>query len=351
MTEEHLSTTIQEWHTAFDAVNDAIWIVSHDRCVLRANKTAGKILNIPTAEMIGKHCWEILGCSENATDECPGLRSKNSKAREKMELRIGDEWFQVAVDPILAADGRYRGAVHIARSITEHRKAEQALRESEQKFRILTENTIAGVFISQDKKIVYANDRLAEMHGYSKEEEIGRPYIYLFIPMKRKTIKARMEKRLMRSKSADTRIVRIFNTYGPRMRLDDGRVVPNFIQQALRSEPLTVFGNGLQTRSFCYVDDLVDGIYRLLQSNEHLPVNIGNPDETSILDFAKTIIRLTGNSVEVDFSSNDQMDSDPQRRRPDINRAKMVLNWEPTVGLEEGLARTIAFFKEKLGMK
>ncbi len=154
-----------------------------------------------------------------------------------------------------------------------------------------------------------------------------------------------------RSKSADTRIVRIFNTYGPRMRLDDGRVVPNFIQQALRSEPLTVFGNGLQTRSFCYVDDLVDGIYRLLQSNEHLPVNIGNPDETSILDFAKTIIRLTGNSVEVDFSSNDQMDSDPQRRRPDINRAKMVLNWEPTVGLEEGLARTIAFFKEKLGMK
>jgi len=154
----------------------------------------------------------------------------------------------------------------------------------------------------------------------------------------------------LRTKNADTRIVRIFNTYGPRMRLDDGRVVPSFIQQALRSEPLTIYGDGMQTRSFCYVDDLVDGIYRLLLSDEHLPINIGNPNETTILDFAETINRLTGNQAGVDYSPDERMDSDPQRRRPDISRARNLLNWEPKVGVEAGLTRTIASFKEKLGM-
>ena len=154
-----------------------------------------------------------------------------------------------------------------------------------------------------------------------------------------------------RSKGADTRIVRIFNTYGPRMRLDDGRVVPSFIQQALHGDPLTIFGDGLQTRSFCYVDDLVDGIYRLLLSDEHLPVNIGNPSETSILDFALKINRLTGNAAGLDYSIDKRMDSDPQRRCPDISRARSLLSWEPKVGLEEGLMRTISSFKEKLGMK
>jgi dTDP-glucose 4,6-dehydratase len=154
-----------------------------------------------------------------------------------------------------------------------------------------------------------------------------------------------------RSKSADTRIVRIFNTYGPRMRLDDGRVVPTFIHQALRGEPLTIYGDGLQTRSFCFVSDLVDGINRLLLSEEHLPVNIGNPDETSILDFAETINRLTGNSAGVEYPPDNRMDSDPQRRRPDISRARSLLNWEPKVYMEEGLTHTIASFKEKMGIK
>lgn len=154
-----------------------------------------------------------------------------------------------------------------------------------------------------------------------------------------------------RSKGADTRIVRIFNTYGPRMRLDDGRVVPSFIQQALCSEPLTIYGDGLQTRSFCYVDDLVDGIYRLLLSDEHLPVNIGNPTETSILDFAETINRLTGNTAGLDYHPDQRLDNDPQRRRPDISRARSLLGWEPKVNLEEGLTRAIASYKEKLGMK
>jgi dTDP-glucose 4,6-dehydratase len=154
-----------------------------------------------------------------------------------------------------------------------------------------------------------------------------------------------------RSKSTDTRIVRIFNTYGPRMRADDGRVVPNFINQALRGEPLTIYGDGLQTRSFCYVDDLVDGIYRLLLSKEHLPINIGNPTETSILRFAETINHLTGNTAGLDFQSDKRLGNDPQRRCPDISRARSVLGWLPKVDLEEGLLRTIASFREKLEKK
>jgi dTDP-glucose 4,6-dehydratase len=146
----------------------------------------------------------------------------------------------------------------------------------------------------------------------------------------------------------DTRIVRIFNTYGPRMHLDDGRVVPNFLRQALCKEPLTVYGDGSQTRSFCYVDDLVDGIRKLLLSDEHMPVNIGNPCETTILEFAETINRLVGNQAGIIFKPSERIEGDPQRRQPDITRARQILGWEPVVSLEEGLLKTIPYFKEKL---
>jgi dTDP-glucose 4,6-dehydratase len=148
----------------------------------------------------------------------------------------------------------------------------------------------------------------------------------------------------------DTRVVRIFNTYGPRMHLDDGRVVPNFLRQALSSEPLTIYGDGSQTRSFCFVDDLVDGILRLLMSDEHMPVNIGNPCETTILEFAETINRLVGNRAGIIFKSGERTEGDPQRRRPDITRARQILGWEPKISLEEGLLMTIPYFKEKLGL-
>ncbi len=148
----------------------------------------------------------------------------------------------------------------------------------------------------------------------------------------------------------DTRIVRIFNTYGPRMRLDDGRVVPNFINQALKKEPLTVYGDGKQTRSFCYVDDLVAGIYALLMSDEHMPVNIGNPAEISILDFATEINRLTGNTAGIIFNKDKRLGDDPQRRQPDITRAKGILGWQPKTILEDGLKATIEYFKMKLGL-
>jgi dTDP-glucose 4,6-dehydratase len=149
----------------------------------------------------------------------------------------------------------------------------------------------------------------------------------------------------------NTRIVRIFNTYGPRMRLDDGRVVPNFIQQALRGEPLTVYGDGLQTRSFCFVDDLIEGIYRLLLSDEHYPVNIGNPAEITIREFAETINRLVGNKSGIVIKESSRLGDDPQRRRPDITRASEILHWQPVVPLEEGISKTIPYFRSKLGLE
>lgn len=148
----------------------------------------------------------------------------------------------------------------------------------------------------------------------------------------------------------DTRIVRIFNTYGPRMHLDDGRVVPNFLQQALRNEPLTIYGDGSQTRSFCYVDDLIEGIVRLLYSSEHRPVNIGNPVETTIKEFAETINKLVGNRAGVVYKKEERLEGDPQRRQPDITRALEILGWKPLVSLEEGISRTIPFFKKSMGI-
>jgi dTDP-glucose 4,6-dehydratase len=148
----------------------------------------------------------------------------------------------------------------------------------------------------------------------------------------------------------DTRIVRIFNTYGPRMRLDDGRVVPNFIQQALRGEPLTIYGDGKQTRSFCYVDDLIEGIYRLMMHDFHEPVNIGNPDECSILEFAHLVNSLIENPSGTILHPEKRLENDPQRRQPDITRAKSILNWEPEVDMRDGLTRTIPYFRMKMGL-
>lgn len=141
----------------------------------------------------------------------------------------------------------------------------------------------------------------------------------------------------------ETRIVRIFNTYGPRMRLNDGRVLPAFIGQALRGEDLTIFGDGSQTRSFCYVDDLIDGIFKLLKSDYHLPVNIGNPDEITIEEFAEEIIQLTGTDQKVVYK--DLPEGDPAKRRPDISRAKSILDWEPKIHRKDGLKLTYEYFK------
>jgi dTDP-glucose 4,6-dehydratase len=134
------------------------------------------------------------------------------------------------------------------------------------------------------------------------------------------------------------------------MDLEDGRALPNFLKQALLGQPLTIYGDGQQTRSFCYVDDLVDGIVRLLYSDEHMPVNIGNPVEMSVLQFAEAINRLAGNKAGVTFLANERSERDPQQRQPDITRARAILNWEPKVSLDDGLRQTIPYFQKKLGL-
>jgi len=149
-----------------------------------------------------------------------------------------------------------------------------------------------------------------------------------------------------RQHKLETRIVRIFNTYGPRMRLKDGRVVPAFVSQALRNEPITVFGEGKQTRSFCYCSDLIEGIYRLMMSDYPLPVNIGNPREMTMLEFAREIIRATGAKSNITFKPLPV--DDPKQRKPDITLARKLLKWEPKVELADGLARTIAYFRSKV---
>ncbi len=151
-----------------------------------------------------------------------------------------------------------------------------------------------------------------------------------------------------RQHGVDTRIVRIFNTYGPRMDLEDGRALPNFLKQALLGQPLTVYGDGRQTRSFCYVDDLIEGIVCLLMSDEHMPVNVGNPIEMTMLEFAETINKVVGNKAGIAIVPDARSERDPQRRQPDITRARKVLGWEPKVSLEQGLLKTIPYFRQKL---
>jgi dTDP-glucose 4,6-dehydratase len=143
----------------------------------------------------------------------------------------------------------------------------------------------------------------------------------------------------------ETRIVRIFNTYGPRMRMNDGRVVPAFVGQALEGKPITIFGKGTQTRSFCYCSDLIEGIYRLMMSDTNMPVNIGNPREMTMLQFAEAVLKAVGSKSKLVFKPLPQ--DDPKQRQPDITRARTILGWEPKVGLDEGLERTIEYFRKR----
>jgi len=149
-----------------------------------------------------------------------------------------------------------------------------------------------------------------------------------------------------RSRGVNTHLVRIFNTYGPRLHPSDGRVISNFVMQALRNQPLTVYGDGQQTRSFCYVADLIEGILRLSRSDEHMPTNIGNPTEFTILECAEAVLEVTGSKSELRFEPLPQ--DDPTRRKPDISKAKRVLDWEPKISLREGLKLSLEFFKSKV---
>ncbi len=213
-----------------------------------------------------------------------------------------------------------------------------------------THNTLG---LAKNKKAVYLLASTSEVYGdplvrpqseayWGNVNPIGPRGVY----DEAKRFAEAMTMAYHRYHGLDTRIVRIFNTYGPRMRMRDGRVVPNFIIQALKGEPLTVYGRGEQTRSFQYIDDLVRGIELLLKSNEHLPVNIGNPHEMTVLQFAHKVLELTGSKSRIEFMPLPQ--DDPQVRQPDITKAKQVLGWEPKVSLEVGLAKTIDYFRQRL---
>jgi len=213
-----------------------------------------------------------------------------------------------------------------------------------------THNTLG---LAKEKKAVYLLASTSEVYGdplvrpqseeyWGNVNPIGPRGVY----DEAKRFAEAMTMAYHRYHGLDSRIVRIFNTYGPRMRMRDGRVVPNFISQALKGEPLTVYGQGQQTRSFQYVDDLVAGLQKLLAADHHLPVNIGNPLEMTVLDFAKRIIELTGSKSTIVFKPLPE--DDPQVRQPDITKAKKILGWEPKVALEEGLAKTIDYVRAKL---
>lgn len=215
-----------------------------------------------------------------------------------------------------------------------------------------THNTL-GVAKTQDAKYLLAST--SEIYGNPQEHPQKESYWGYVNPISTRSVydeaKRFAESLTMayhRFHNVDTRIVRIFNTYGPRMLIDDGRVVPNFISQAILGKPLTIYGDGQQSRSFCYVDDLVEGVYKLFLSNEHFPVNIGNPHEVTMLEFAQYINKLSGNKAGVVFLEDKRTESDPERRQPDITRAKELLDWEPKVSLEEGLLLTIDYFRKAM---
>jgi dTDP-glucose 4,6-dehydratase len=218
-----------------------------------------------------------------------------------------------------------------------------------------THNTL-GVARAQNAKFLFAST--SEIYGDPLEHPQKESYWGHVDPVGKRSVydeaKRFAEALTMayhRTHKIDTRIVRIFNTYGPRMRLDDGRVVPNFIHQALKKEPLTIYGDGSQTRSFCYVSDLIDGIYKLMLSDEHLPVNLGNSEEISIREFAEKINQYLKNPAGINFMENMFVGHDPQVRRPDITRAKEILGWTPKISLDQGLRITVNYFTDLLGLK
>jgi dTDP-glucose 4,6-dehydratase len=204
--------------------------------------------------------------------------------------------------------------------------------------------------VAKDKNARYLLASTSEVYGDPEEHPQKETYWGHVNPVgprgvydEAKRFAEAMTMAYQRFHGVQTRIVRIFNTYGERMRVKDGRVVPALISQALKNEPMTVFGDGKQTRSFCYVSDLIDGIYRLLMSDEPMPTNIGNPAELTVLEFAERIKSLTGSTAPIEFRPLPE--DDPKQRRPDITKARQILGWEPHVPLEEGLQRTIEYFR------
>jgi dTDP-glucose 4,6-dehydratase len=286
--------------------------------------------------------WEVLAVDNFITGTAENVQHLSKNAKFKLEIE------DVSKSDALQVDGEVGYVLHFASpasppdylkhpiatmmvgSIGTHNALELALRKNAKFFMASTSECYGDPEMSPQKE---------EYWGHVNS--VGPRSVY----DEAKRFSEAMTMAYYRHHRVDTRIVRIFNTYGPRMRLNDGRALPNFVYQALSGQALTIYGDGRQTRSFCYVDDLIDGIYKLMLSDEHLPVNIGNPQEITILEFAERIREHFDNVPQIIFEPLPQ--DDPKRRCPDISKAKRILKWEPKINLEEGLKRTLAYFKQE----
>jgi dTDP-glucose 4,6-dehydratase len=286
--------------------------------------------------------WEVLAVDNFITGTAENVQHLSKNAKFKLEIE------DVSKSDALQVDGEVGYVLHFASpasppdylkhpiatmmvgSIGTQNALEVALRKNAKFFMASTSECYGDPEMSPQKE---------EYWGHVNS--VGPRSVY----DEAKRFSEAMTMAYYRHHRVDTRIVRIFNTYGPRMRLNDGRALPNFVYQALSGQALTIYGDGRQTRSFCYVDDLIDGIYKLMLSDEHLPVNIGNPQEITILEFAERIRKHFDNVPQIIFEPLPQ--DDPKRRCPDISKAKRILKWEPKINLEEGLKRTLAYFKQE----
>ena len=286
--------------------------------------------------------WDVLAMDNFITGTAENVRHLAKNAKFKLENE------DVSNDDALQVDGEVGYVLHFASpasppdylkhpiatmmvgSIGTQNALELALRKNAKFFMASTSECYGDPEMSPQKE---------EYWGHVNS--VGPRSVY----DEAKRFSEAMTMAYYRHHRVDTRIVRIFNTYGPRMRLNDGRALPNFVYQALSGQALTIYGDGKQTRSFCYVDDLIDGIYKLMLSDEHLPVNIGNPQEITILEFAERIRKHFDNVPQIIFEPLPQ--DDPKRRCPDISKAKRILKWEPKINLEGGLKRTLAYFKQE----
>jgi dTDP-glucose 4,6-dehydratase len=271
---------------------------------------------------------------------------------ENINHLIGHERFKFIkydVTEYLHVDGRLDNILHFASLASPKDYLDYPI----QTLKVGSLGTHKSLGLAKEKRARFLLASTSEVYGDPKEHPQSESYPGNVDPIalrgvydEAKRFAEAITMAYHRTHGVQTRIARIFNTYGPRMRLDDGRALPNFMVQALRGEDLTVYGDGSQTRSFCFVDDLMDGIKRLLYSDESEPVNLGNPEEISVMDFAKEVIKLAGSKNRIVFHMLPQ--NDPKVRQPNITKARRVLGWEPRVSRQEGLKKTLKYFQEKL---
>jgi dTDP-glucose 4,6-dehydratase len=309
----------------------------------------GRALITGGAGFLGSHLCDLFLARGHEVICVDNFITGNPKNIQHLFGRDGFTFIKLDVTGYIYVDGALDYVLHFASPASPIDYLEKPI----QTLKVGSLGTHKTLGLAKDKKARYLIASTSEVYGDplvhpQKEDYWGNvnPVGPRGVYDEAKRFAEAMTMAYHRYHGVETRIVRIFNTYGERMRVNDGRVVPAFISQALRDEPLTVFGDGSQTRSFCYVSDLVDGIYRLLMSDERMPTNIGNPAEMTVLQFAEEIKRLTGTSAPIEFRPLPE--DDPKIRRPDISKARRILGWEPRVPLDEGLKRTIDYFRSVL---